>query len=67
MSFHNSRSKCRADKSQPDEHGAITPVRAIAMILAQGVLRHLERQKALDNRPEQRVHNGVLTTRGETP
>ena len=42
------------------------PLRAIAIILAQGVLRLLQRQKDLDNSTEQSVHDCVLATKGET-
>jgi hypothetical protein len=45
---------------------AITPLRAIAMILAHGVLRLQKRQKDLDSPTEQRVHDHVLVTKGET-
>ncbi len=44
----------------------ISPVRAIAMILANGVLRLQQRQKGLDNFTEQSVHHRVLTPKGET-
>jgi len=44
---------------------AVTPVRAIAMILAHGVLRLHERQKALDTCTEQRVHDSVLNPKGD--
>ena len=44
----------------------ISPIRAIAMILALGVLRLQQRQKDLDSRTEQSVHDRVLTTKGET-
>jgi hypothetical protein len=43
----------------------INPVRIIAMILAHGVLRLHERQKALDSRTEQRVHDPVLNPKGD--
>ena len=46
--------------------GTITPLRAVAMILAHGVLRLQKRQKDLDNPTEQRVHDDVLVTKGET-
>ena len=36
------------------------------MILAHGVLRLQQRQKDLDNPTEQRVHDNVLVTKGET-
>ncbi len=45
---------------------AISPLRAIAIILAHGVIRLHQRQKDLDNRTEQRVHGDVLVTKGET-
>ena len=45
---------------------AISPLRAIALILAHGVIRLHQRQKELDNRSEQRVHGDVLVTKGET-
>lgn len=38
----------------------VPPVRAIAIILAYGVLRLHKRQKALDNLTEQSVHHSVL-------
>ena len=44
----------------------ITPIRAIAIILAHGVLRLHQRQKDLDNSTEQSVHDCVLVTKGET-
>ena len=44
----------------------ITPIRAIAIILAHGVLRLMQRQKDLDNATEQSVHGDVLTPK-ETP
>ncbi len=52
--------------SRNDVPRAVTPVRAIAMILAHGVLRLHERQKALDSRTEQRVHDSVLNPKGDT-
>ncbi len=45
---------------------AIPPLRAIAMILAHGVLRLQARQKALESRTEQRVHDAVLNPKGDT-
>lgn len=45
---------------------AIPPLRAIAMILAHGVLRLQQRQKALESRSEQRVHDSVLNPKGDT-
>ena len=45
---------------------AIPPLRAIAMILAHGVLRLQQRQKDLDTPTEQSVHVPVLPTQGET-
>ena len=45
---------------------SITPLRAIAIILAQGVLRLQKRQKDLDSPSEQSVHDHVLVTKGET-
>ena len=45
---------------------AILPLRIIAMILAHGVLRLQQRQKALDTRTEQRVHDPVLNPKGDT-
>lgn len=44
----------------------ISPIRAIAMILAQGVLRLQQRQKDLDSPTEQSVHDHVLVTKGKT-
>lgn len=44
----------------------VSPIRAIAIILAHGVIRLHQRQKDLDNRTEQRVHDCVLATKGET-
>ena len=52
-------------KSMPAS-GTITPLRAVAMILAHGVLRLQKRQKDLDRPTEQRVHDHVLVTKGET-
>ena len=45
---------------------AIPPLRAIAMILAYGVLRLQQRQKDLDAATEQSVHDSVLAPQGET-
>ena len=45
---------------------AVPPLRVIAMILAQGVLRLQARQKALESRTEQRVHDRVLNPKGDT-
>ena len=45
---------------------AIPPIRAIAMILAHGVLRLQQRQKDLDSPTEQSVHDHVLVTKGKT-
>jgi hypothetical protein len=45
---------------------AVSPIRAIAIILAHGVLRLHQRQKDLDNSTEQSVHDCVLVTKGET-
>jgi len=45
--------------------GAVSPIRAIAMILAHGVLRLHQRQKALDTCTEQRVHDSVLNPKGD--
>ena len=44
----------------------ITSLRAIAMILAHGVLRLQQRKKQLDSPTEQSVHDHVLVTKGET-
>jgi hypothetical protein len=44
----------------------ISSIRAIAIILAHGVLRLHQRQKDLDNSTEQSVHDCVLVTKGET-
>lgn len=46
---------------------AIPPIRAIAIILAHGVVRLHLRQKELDNRTEQSVHGDVLVTKEKTP
>lgn len=40
-----------------------SPIQAIAIILAHGVVRLHQRQKDLDSRAEQRVHGGVLVTK----
>ena len=45
---------------------AVSPIRAIAIILAHGVVRLHQRQKDLDNSTEQSVHDCVLVTNGET-
>jgi hypothetical protein len=45
---------------------AISPIRAIAIILAYGVLRLQQRQKALDNLTEPSVHHRVLPAKKET-
>lgn len=45
---------------------AINPIRTIAMILAHGVLRLQQRQKALESRSEQRVHDPVPNPRRDT-
>ena len=50
----------------PSNSSEVSPVRAIAIILAHGVVRLHQRQKDLDNRTEQRVHDCVLVTKGET-
>jgi hypothetical protein len=52
--------------SQVKNTEAVTPLRAIAIILAHGVIRLHQRQKDLDNRTEQSVHDCVLVTEGET-
>ena len=44
---------------------AVSPIRAIAIILAHGVVRIHQRQKDLDNSTEQSVHDCVLVTEGE--
>ena len=44
---------------------AVSPIRAIAIILAHGVLRLHQRQKDLDNSTEQSVLVCVLVTKGE--
>lgn len=44
----------------------MTPIHAVAIILAHGVVRLHQRQKDLDNCTEQRVHDCVLDTKGET-
>ena len=58
------------DAHQPDairDTGSpISPLRAIAMLLAHGVLRLQQRQKQLDSPTEQSVHDVVLVTKGET-
>lgn len=46
---------------------AVSPIRAIAIILAHGAVRLHQRQKDLDNRSEQSVHEGVLVTKEKTP
>ena len=43
------------------------PIRAMASILARGVLRLQQRQKDLDKSTEQSVHHRVLPTKTETP
>ena len=43
-----------------------SPIRVISAILAYGVLRLQNRQKALDNLTEQRVHDPVLNPKGDT-
>ena len=45
---------------------AVSPIRAIAIILAHGVVRLHQRQRDLDNSTEQSVHDCVLVTKGET-
>jgi hypothetical protein len=45
---------------------AISPIRAIAMILAHGVLRLQNLEKRVDNPLEESVHDVVLPPRGET-
>lgn len=50
----------------PNPPLAIPPIRAIAIILAHGVVRLHQRQKDLDNRTEQSVHDRVMVTKGET-
>jgi hypothetical protein len=44
----------------------VSPIHAIAIILAHGVVRLHQRQKDLDNRTEKSVHAPVLVTKGET-
>ena len=44
----------------------VSPIRAIAIILAHGVVRLHQRQKDLDSPTEQSVHDCVLVTKGET-
>jgi len=53
-------------KPHPRSNFPINPVRIIAMILAHGVLRLQARQKALESRTEQRVHDRVLNPKGDT-
>ena len=53
----------------PRSDAACSPMRLIGAILAQGVIRLLERQARqdhLDSLTEQRVSTGVLTTKGNT-
>jgi len=60
------QSSDRCDAREPSISvalGAASPLRTIAMILAHGVLRLQQRQKDLDNRTEQRVHDHVLVTK----
>lgn len=45
---------------------SVPTLRAIAIILAHGVVRLHQRQKELDSRTEQSVHDCVLATKGET-
>jgi hypothetical protein len=45
---------------------AISSIRAIAMILAHGVLRLQNLEKRVDNLPQESVHDDVLVTKGET-
>ena len=59
-------SPINADKNVVPSATGVTTVRTIAMILALGVLRLQNRQKDLDNPTEQRVHDHVLVTKGET-
>ena len=56
----------RETNSSGSNTAAISTVRAIAMILAHGVLRLQQRQNQLDSPTEQSVHDPVLTTKGET-
>jgi hypothetical protein len=51
--------------AQPDD-GSITPVRAVSMLLALGVVRLLKRQKDLDKSTRESVH-GVVLIPGKTP
>jgi hypothetical protein len=44
---------------------AVNTLRAIAIILAHGVVRLHQRQKELDNRTEQSVHGDVMVTKGK--
>lgn len=60
MEIANSSNRCTT------EGISISPIRAIAIILAHGVVRLHQRQKELDNRTEQSVHDCVLATKGET-
>ncbi len=45
---------------------SVSPVRAVAMLLAAGVVRLQQRQNQLDNLTEQSVHAGVLIPKGDT-
>ena len=56
----------REINSSGSNTAAISTVRAIAMILAHGVLRLQQRQKQLDSPTEQSVHDHVLVTKGKT-
>ena len=53
-------------KIDPRISPPINPIRIIAMILARGVVRLQQRQKALESRTEQRVHDPVLNPKGDT-
>jgi hypothetical protein len=60
MEIANSSNRCTTGGKY------ISPIHAIAIILAHGVVRLHQRQKELDNRTEQSVHDCVLATKGET-
>lgn len=48
-------------KTPTNPNSPLTPTAIVGTILALGVIRLIERQKHLDNLPEERVSTGVLT------
>lgn len=47
-------------------NSSASPMAIVGAILAQGVIRLIERQEAVDKLTEESVHTGVLTTQENT-